>query len=67
MAPHYSPLTPALMAYLAILYEHLAGRTLAEVAEGHCTNSVLPPPAEVMPAHVTVTFRRLDDLLRRVF
>ena len=64
MAPHSSPLTPALMAYLAILYEHLAGRTLAEAAEGH---SVLPPPAEVMPGHVTVTLHHLDDLLFRVF
>lgn len=67
MAPHSSPLTAALMAYLAILYKHLAGRTLAEAAEGHCNYSVLPPPADVMPGHVIATLRRLDDLLCRVY
>ena len=55
------------MAYLAILYEHLAGRTLAKAAEAHCVYSVLPPPTKVMPGHVTATLRRLDDLLYRVF
>ena len=67
MAPHSSPLTPAMMVYLAILYEHLAGRTLAEAAEGHCDCSVLPPPTDVMPGHVAAMLRRLDDLLCRVF
>lgn len=67
MAPHSSPLTPALMAYLAISYEHLASRMLADAAEGHCRNSVLPPLAEVMPEHVMATFRRLNILLCHVF
>ena len=55
------------MAYLVILYKHLAGRTLAEAVEGHSDNSVLPPPAEIMPGHVTATLHRLDDLLCHVF
>ena len=55
------------MAYLAILYEHLSSRALVDVAEGHCINSVLPPPPEIMPRHVSATFRCLEVLLRRVF
>ena len=67
MAP--SSLSPALFAYLAILYEHLSGRTLANAAEGHyLNNSVgLPPPSEDLPEQVAATFCRLDILLRRVF
>lgn len=68
MAPQYSSsLTPVLMAYLAILYEHLAGCTLVDAAEGHCANNVLPPPMEVMPEHVMATFRRFDTLLCHIF
>ena len=67
MAP--SSLLLALFAYLAILYEHLSGRTLADAAEGHCLNNSvgLPPPSEDLPEQVAATFRRLDILLRRVF
>ena len=65
MAP--SSLSPALIAYLAILYEHLVGRTLEDAAEGHCNNSVLTPLSEDLPEQVAATFRRLDILLRRVF
>ena len=67
MAPSSVSLSPALMAYLAILYEHLSGRTLADVAEGHCFNSVLTPLSEDLSKQVTATFRRLDILLCRFF
>ena len=68
MAPSSVPLSPALFLYLAILYEHLSGRTLADAAEGHCSiNSVLTPVSEDLPEQVAATFRRLDILLRRVF
>ena len=67
MAPSSVSLSPALFVYLAILYEHLSGRTLADAAEGHCSNSVLTPLSEDLPEQVAATFRRLDILLRRVF
>ena len=66
MAPSVS-LSPALLAYLAVLYKHLSGRTLAVVAEEHCFNSVFTPLSEDLPEQVTATFRCLDILLRRIF
>ena len=66
MAPSVS-LSPALLAYLAVLYKHLSGRTLAVAAEEHCFNSVFTPLSEDLPEHVTATFRRLDILICRVF
>ena len=63
-----SSLSPALMAYLAALYEQYSRCTLNRAAEEHCCNSVFTPlPAENLPEQVTATFRRLDILLRRVF
>ena len=64
-----SSLSPALMAFLASLYEHLSRCRLNCAAEEHCLiNSVFTPlPAENLPEQVTATFRRLDILLRRVF
>ena len=55
------------MAYLAILFEHLSGHTLADAAEGHCYNSVFTLLSEDLPEPVTATFRHPDILLRRVF
>ena len=66
MAPSVS-LSPALMAYLAVLYKHLSRSTLADAAEEHCFNSVFTPLSEDLPEQVTAIFRRLDILLRRVF
>ena len=62
-----SSLSPALMAFLASLYEHLSRCTLNRAAEEHCFNSVFTPLSENLPEQVTATFRRLDILLRRVF
>ena len=69
MAPsRHVSLSSALFAYLAILYEYLSGRTLADAAEGHCLiNSVITPLSEDLPEQVTATFRHLDILFRRVF
>ena len=67
MAPSSVSLSPALMAYLARLYERLSSRTLADAAERHCFNSVFTRMSEDLPEPVTATFRRLDILLCRVF
>ena len=64
-----SSLSPALLAFLAQLLEHLSQCKLNRATEEHCLiNSVFTPlPAENLPEQVTATFRRLDILLRRVF
>ena len=63
-----SSLSPALLAFLAQLLEHLSQcTTLNRAAEEHCFNSVFTPLSENLPEQVTATFRRLDILLRRVF
>lgn len=67
MASSSVSLLPALMAYLAILYEHLSGRTLADVVEGHYFNSVLTPLSKDLLEQVMFTFRRMDILLHHVF
>ena len=55
------------MAYLAVLYKHHSGRTLAVAAEEHCFDSVFTPLSEDLPEHVMATFRRFDVLLHHVF
>lgn len=68
MIPSSVSLSPALITYLAILYEHLSGRTLADAVEGHCLiNSVLTPLFEDLLEQVAASFHHLDILLHRIF
>lgn len=43
MSPHSSSLTPAVLAYLVLIYEHISGRTLAHAAKDHCAHAWCSP------------------------
>ena len=59
-----SPLVPAVLAYIVLLYSHLSGRNLAQASECSIRNVIRCRPSD-LPETIAAIICRLELLLRR--